>query len=233
MKNHIPKGSPELLLELNNAGCPIGGDQEALARCSAALSNPFCVQTIPDFVGRVFQRTALHTVWLFPIRVRTDHLSGTLISRFAIELPMPDYELTLDYEAERVIPKDCYDYYRPLLGRQLQNVLNEGSLIRCGYPVQGVVCGCSPQQIDEWPHDSLPVNIVLIDNRGNPASLRMEMEIIKRRGAVESRIPGHRGPDFQRLFDDDILASPGAETESLPVNPGPVAKPEGSEPHSR
>jgi hypothetical protein len=232
MKNRIPKGSPELLLELKNAGYPIGGDQEALARCSAALSNPFCVETIPYSVGRVIKLSDLHTVWLFPIRVRTDHPSGTVISRFAIEPLMPDYELTLDYEAERVIPRDQYDYYRPLLGRQLQNVLSEGIPIRCGHPVQGVVCGYSAQQIDEWPHDSIPVNFVLRDNRGNPASLRMEMEIIKRRRTVESRIVGHR-PDFQRWLNDDIPASPGAETESLLVNPRPVAKPRGSKPHSR
>jgi len=178
MKNRIFAASYERGMELIAAGCPLDYPG-ALARHSAAQRKTFRAQQLAGYAeSRIYALSELQTGYLIGLRLETERPCGTVISAWSFEPPWQDHMVIWDHEPLDIIPDGQLGAYRDLLDSPLTGVLNERRLLRRGYPVEGLVCGCSGQPVTEPGNGFVYGQLTLVDDRGNKVALRVAMRVI-------------------------------------------------------
>lgn len=183
MKNPICAASYERALDLMAAGCPIDYP-DSLPRQS------FRAEQLLGYVGsRVFVRGRLDPIYVFPLRLSTERPSGTVITNWSLELPWPDPSINWDHELADTIPPEYHNEYESLFKSRLMKVLNERRRIRCGYPVDGLLCATSFRPIEESCHDLIPAKLSFTDYLGNTVPLCIDSNIERLRRSSANRRP--------------------------------------------
>jgi hypothetical protein len=185
MTNRIFAPSYEWGLELIASCCPIDYP-DALARYSAARRTTFRVEQLARYVeSRIYALNPMQTNYLIGLRLGTDRPRGTVITDWSFMPPWQDHWVSWDYDPEDFIPKEDRGTYRSLLDSRLMRVLNDHVLLRRGYPVEGLLCGCSYQPVPESCNRSIPAKLTLVDDAGNSVDVRLIFAIV-RSGAIHS-----------------------------------------------
>jgi len=181
MKNRIFADSYERGIELIAAGCPLDFPG-ALARRSAGQRKTFRAQQLGGYAEScIYALGELQTGYLIGLRLQTDRPGGTVISDWSFVPPWEDHIVIWEYEPRDIIPDGQREAYRNLLDdSRLTGVLNERRLLRRGYPVEGLVCGCSAQPVTKRGEGFVYSQLTLVDDRGNKATLRIAMTVIPR-----------------------------------------------------
>jgi hypothetical protein len=189
MKNPICAASYEWAVKLKAAGCPIDYP-DTLPRDSAAMRKSFRAEQLPGYVtSRVYALGRLETRYVIALRLGTDRPSGTIIKNWSLESPWQDHVIDWDYEPADIIPKNDQDEYRSLVNSRLMKVLNEGRLIRRGYPVDGLLCGRSFQPIGESSHGVIPAKLSFTDDLENTVPLCIDLNIERLSRSSANRLP--------------------------------------------
>ena len=197
MKNRIFAGSYKRGIELMAAGCPLDYP-DALAGHAAAQREPFRAEQLGGYVeSRVYALGPLVTGYVIALRLGTDRPAGKVITEWGFEPPWPDHLISWDYEPLDIIPEGQRAAYASVLDSRLMGVLDEHRLLKRGYPIAGLVCGCSYQPIPESRDSLICGKFTLVDNRGNAVALRMAL-IVNRQAATRSKTSSTRAG---RIFD--------------------------------
>jgi hypothetical protein len=199
MKNRIFAASYQRGIELMAAGCPLDYP-DALAGHAAAQREPFRAEQLGGYVeSRVYGLGPLLTGYVIALRIGTDRPPGTVITEWGFAPPWPDDLISWDYEPRDIIPEGQREGYASVLDSHLMGVLNERRLLRRGYPIDGLVCGCSYQPIPESGDSLICGNFTLVDDRGNAVALRIALTVI-RYSATRSKTSSTRaGRSFDRI----------------------------------
>jgi hypothetical protein len=198
MKNRIFAGSYKRGIELMAAGCPLDYP-DALAGHAAAQREPFRAEQLRGYVeSRVYARGPLLTGYVIALRLGTDRPLGAVITEWGFAPPWPDHLISWDYEPVDVIPEGQREAYASVLDSHLMGVLNEHRLLRRGYPIDGLVCGCSCQPIPESRDSLIYGELTFVDDRENAVALRIALTVI-RQPTTHSKTPATRaGRSFDR-----------------------------------
>ena len=211
MKNRIFAASYKRGVELIAAGCPLDFPG-ALARRSAAQRKTFRAQQLGGYAeSRIYALGELQTGYLIGLRLQTDRPGGTVISDWSFVPPWEDHIVIWEYEPRDIIPDGQREAYRSLLDdSRLTGVLNERRLLRRGYPVEGLVCGCSAQPVTKRGEGFVYSQLTLVDDRGNKATLRIAMTVIPRvpRPDTFQRRTGRLFQEMHERASDDYDESP-------------------------
>jgi hypothetical protein len=179
MTKRIFAASHERGIELMAAGCPLDYP-EVLPGHSTAERKPLRVKQLAGYTeSRVYALGPLKTVYLMGLRLETDCPGGTVISKWSFVPPWQDHLVSWDYEPLDIIPKGQQGDYRDLLDTPFMGVLNERRLLRRGYPVEGLLCGCSSQPVPEAGERLVSARLTLVDDRGNTVTLRIALTVIR------------------------------------------------------
>jgi len=198
MKSRIFAASYERGIELIAAGCPLDYP-DGLARRSAAQRKTFRAQQLAGYAeSRIYALGPLQTGYLICLRIGTDRPGGTVISEWSFVPPWQNHIVIWDYEPLDIIPDGQREAYRSLLESRLTRVLNERRLLRRGYPVEGLLCGCSAQPVPELSDGFVYAQLTLVDDRGNTVALRIAMRVIPRAGTGSNEFPTRVGRRFHR-----------------------------------
>jgi hypothetical protein len=180
------------------AGCPLDYP-DALPGYSAARGKSFFAEQLAGYAeSRVYLLGPLHTGYLIALRLGTNRPSGTIISEWSFEPPWPDLQICWDYERTDIIPDGHREAYAGLFASRLMGVLNERRLLRRGYPVEGLLCGCSHQPIPESGDRSVFAKLTLVDDAGNTVSLRIPLTVVRTAATRSNTFPVFAGSQFQR-----------------------------------
>ena len=88
-----------------------------------------------------------------------------------------------------------------VLNSHLMGLLNERRLLRRGYPVDGLVCGCSYQPIPESGDSLVPRKRTLVDDRANAVALRIVLTVIRHAAIRSKTSPTRAGRGFDRMHE--------------------------------
>ena len=179
-KNRIFAASYERGIELIAAGCPLDYP-DALARRSAAQRKTFRAQQLAGYAEScIYPLGELQTGYLIGLRLESDRPDGTVISAWSFAPPWQDHIVIWDYEPQDIIPSGQREAYRSLFDSRLTGVLNERRLLRRGYPVEGLLCGCSAQPVADRGEGFVYSQLSLVDDRGNEVTLPIATRIVPR-----------------------------------------------------
>jgi hypothetical protein len=177
--NRIFAASYERGIDLIAAGCPLDYPK-ALARYAAARRTTFRAEQLNGYIeSRVYALNPMQTNYLIGLCLRTDRPAGTVISEWSFMPPWPDHCVSWDYDPEDLIPKKDRGTYRTLLDSRLMRVLNDGVLLRRGYPVEGLVCGSSYQSIPESGDGPVAAKLTLVDDVGNTVTVAIALTVVR------------------------------------------------------
>ncbi len=206
MKNRIFAASHERGMELTAAGCPLDYP-EALPGHSAARHKPFHAEQLAGYAeSRVYAISPLQTGYVIGLRLGTDRPSGTIIAEWSFVPPWPDQPICWDYEAWDIIPEGHRGAYRGLLESHLIGVLNDRCLLRRGYPVEGLLCGCSSQPIPESGEGHIFGKLTLFDNVRNKVALSIALTVVRPAATRSETFPTRAGRRYHGVRE---LASEG------------------------
>jgi hypothetical protein len=192
MTNRIVAASYERGIELIAAGCPLDYP-DALTCYSTARRKTFRAEQLNGYIeSRVYAPNPMQTNYLIGLCLRTDRPGGTVISEWSFMPPWQDHCVSWDYDPEDVIPKEDRGTYTTLLDSRLMRVLNDGVLLKRGYPVEGLVCGCSYQPIPESRDRSITAKLILVDDVGNSVTVRLILTVIRRAAACSNTTRARR-----------------------------------------
>ena len=181
MTNRIFAAFYERGLELITAGCPLDYP-DALARYSAARRTTFRAEQLAGYVeSRVYAINPMQTNYLIGLRLRTDRPGGTVISDWSFMPPWQDHWVNFDYDPEEFIREENPKTYRTLVDGRLMRVLNEGVVLKRGYPVEGLVYSCSYQPIPESGGGrSVSSKLTLVNDVGNTVAVSIALTVVLR-----------------------------------------------------
>ena len=77
-----------------------------------------------------------------------------------------------------LIPEGNLVAYEGLLKSRLMGVLNDRRQLRRGYPVEGLLCGCSFQPIPASGEGFVYGKLTLVDDVGNTVALRIALTVV-------------------------------------------------------
>ncbi|MGA2753380.1 MAG: hypothetical protein ABSE53_06390 [Terracidiphilus sp.] len=198
MKNPICAASYERAVKLMAADCYIN-HLDALPHQSAAMCEPFRVELPPGFTGsRVFVRGRLDPIYVIPARFVTERPSGMVVSDWGLELPWPDSSIIWDHLPWDVIPPKYHNEYGSLFESELMDVLNEHHRIRCGQPVDGLLCATSFRPIEESCHSVISAKLSCTDDLGNTVSRGIDFNIERLSRSSTNRLPVGRADGLLR-----------------------------------
>jgi len=221
MKNRIFAASYKRGIELIAAGCPLDYPG-ALARHSAAQRKTFRAQQLGGYAeSRIYALGELQTGYLIGLRLQTDRPGGTVISDWSFVPPWEDHIVIWEYEPRDIIPDGQREAYRSLLDdSRLIGVLNERRLLRRGYPVEGLVCGCSAQPVTKRGEGFVYSQLTLVDDRGNKATLRIAMTVIPRvpRPDTFQRRTGRLFEELHERASDDYDELPALRRDRISLS---------------
>jgi hypothetical protein len=199
MKNRIFAGSYKRGIELMAAGCPLDYP-DALAGHAAAQREPFRAEQLGGYVeSRVYALGQYMTGYVIALRLGTDRPPGTVITEWGFAPPWPDHLISWDYEPLDIIPEGQRAAYASVLDSHLMGVLNERRLLRRGYPIDGLVCGCSYQPIPESRDSLIYGKLTLVDDRENAVALRIALTVIRQAATRSKTSPTRAGRSFDRM----------------------------------
>jgi hypothetical protein len=199
MKNRIFAPSYKRGIELIAAGCPLDYP-DALAGHAAAQHKPFRAEQLGGYVeSRVYALGALLTGYVIALRLGTDRPPGTVITEWNFAPPWPDHLISWDYEPRDIIPEGQREGYASVLDSHLMGVLHERRLLRRGYPVDGLVCGCSYQPIPESADSLIYGKLTLVDDRESAIALRIALTVIRQAATRSKTSPTRAGRLFDRM----------------------------------
>jgi hypothetical protein len=199
MKNRIFAASYKRGIELIAAGCPIDYP-DALAGHAAAQHKPFRAEQLGGYVeSRVYALGTLLTGYVIALRLGTDRPSGSVITEWSFAPEWQDDLISWDYEPRDIIPERQRAAYASVLDSPLMGVLNEHRLLRRGYPIDGLVCGCSYQPIPESGDSLMHGKFTLVDDRGNTVALRIALTVIRQAATRSKTSPTRAGRLFDRM----------------------------------
>jgi hypothetical protein len=206
MTKRVFAASHERGIKLMAAGCPLDYP-EALPFHSVARRKPFRARQLDGYVeSRVYALGPLVTAYLIGLHLGTDRPSGTVISEWSFVPPWKDHLVSWDYEPLDIIPKGQRGDYKSVLDSPLMGVLNERRLLRRGYPVEGLLCGCSAQPVEEAGDGLVSAQLTFVDDRGNTIALRIALTVIRHAATRSKKSPAPAGRLFDRMHK---LASHG------------------------
>ena len=192
MKNPFFAASYESGVELMAAGCPLDYP-DALPHQS------FRVEQLPGYGdSRVYELGPFDTGWVIPVGLRTDRQSGTIISHVNFEHPWQHHDIDWECEPEDIIPEKDQVDYKHLFKSRLKGGRNQHRLIRCGCPVEGILCGRLVQPIGEYSHGFISAKLSVTDDLGNTVPLSMKLSLFRLRLSSARRFLGEAVP--HRLF---------------------------------
>jgi len=178
MKNRIFAASHERGMELTAADCPLDYP-EALPGHSAVRHKPLRAEQLGGYAeSRVYVISPLQTGYVIGLRLGTDRPSGTIIADWGFVPQWPDQLINWDYEPWDIIPEGNLVAYEGLLKSRLMGVLNDRRQLRRGYPVEGLLCGCSFQPIPESGEGFVYGKLTLVDDVGNTVALRIALTVV-------------------------------------------------------
>jgi hypothetical protein len=205
MKNRIFAASHERAKELIAAGCPLDYP-EALPGHSAARCKTSHAEQLAGYAeSRVYAISPLQTGYLIGLRLGTDRPSGTIIAEWSFTPPWPDHLIIWDYEPWDIIPAGHREAYRSFLNSRLTGVLNDRRLLRRGYPVEGLLCGCSAQPVPEPGDGLVSAKLTLVDDRGKTIALRLGLTVIRRTATWSKSSPSPVGRLQMSVASDHCL----------------------------
>src|SRR6266851_4262998 len=206
MKNRIFAASYERGIQLIAAGRPLDYP-EALPSHSAAEHKPFRAEQLAGYAeSRVYPFSPLQTRYLIGLRLGTDRPSGTIITEWSFVPRWPDQLISWDYEARDIIPEGHQEAYAGLLESRLMGVLDAHRLLRRGYPVEGLLCGCSSRPIPQSGKGFVFAKITLVDDLGNTVALRIALTVVRPAATRSDTFPTRAGRRFHGVRE---LASEG------------------------
>ena len=201
MKNRIFAGSYKRGIELMAAGCPLDYP-DALAGHAEAQREPFRAEQLRGYVeSRVYALGPLQTGYVIALRLGTDRPPGSVITEWGFAPPWPDHLINWGYEPLDIIPEGQREAYESVLDSHLMGVLNEHRLLRRGYPIEGLVCGCSYQPIPESRDSVIYGKLTLVDDRENAVALRIALTVIRQPATRSKTSPTRGGRSFDRMFE--------------------------------
>jgi hypothetical protein len=184
-KRRVWAASYERGVELAAAGCPLDY-LDALRNTSAATRKSFWAKQLTGYAHScAFVLGDSLTGYVIGLRLGTNCRSGTEIVQWNFELPWPEQRICWDYEPADIIPKLDLGSYRTVLDSRLLEILNNRSLLRRGYPVEGLLCGISNQPVAESVDGMIFGNLRLVDDKANAVTLPVDFRII-RNAAIRS-----------------------------------------------
>jgi hypothetical protein len=199
MTKRIFAASHERGIALKAAGCPLDYP-EALPGHSTAERKPLRVKQLAGYTeSRVYALGPLQTAYLIGLHLGTDRPSGTVISEWSFVPPWQDHLVSWDYEPLDIIPKGQQGDYRSILDSPLIGVMNERRLLRRGYPIEGLLCGCSCQPVPEAGDGLGSAQLTLVDDRGNTVALRIALTVIRIAATRSKTSPTPAGRLFDRM----------------------------------
>lgn len=219
MKNPICAPSYERAVELLALDCSLDY-LDALPHRSVPMRHSFQAEQLPGYVeSRVYALGPLNTGWVIPLRLSTDRPSGTIIRYSGFQPPRKDHVIDWECKPEDIILKKHWDEYSRLVNSPIMKVLNGGCRIRCGYPVEGVLCGRSVRPHGEAFHGFISAELVFTDNRENTVALCINLNVYRHRYSSDNLLLGGvagRRPTRHRLRNWLTQQAPisGPERES-------------------
>jgi hypothetical protein len=206
MARRIFGASHDRGIDLIAAGCPLDYP-EALPGYSRAQRDPFHANQLDGYAeSRVYALGPLQTAYVIGLRLWTDRPNGTVISEWRLVPRWQDHLIIWDYDPHDIIPQGHRGDYMSVLDSRLMGVLNEHRLLRRGYPVEGLLCGCSSQQVPESANGLVSARVTLVDDQENTVALRIALTVIRR---VRDRSKTLRSRPGRHLDRMDKLASDG------------------------
>lgn len=176
--NHIFGASYERGVELKAAGCPL--DYLDVLAHSEAKRKRFRVKEITGYAETcVFVFNPQRIGFAIALALDTDRSAGTIITNWTFEPPWPNHQISWDYEPQDIIPERHLEAYKSLLKSRLTEVLNDRRLLRRGYPVRGLLCGCAFQPIPEPGDGAVSGELVLVDDIGNVVATRINLAVVR------------------------------------------------------
>jgi hypothetical protein len=113
------------------------------------------------------------------LRLGTDRPAGTVITEWSFAPPWQDDLISWDFGPLDIIPEGQRAAYASVLDSRLMGVLDECRLLKHGYPIDGLVCGCSYQPIPESRESLIYGKLTLVDDRENAVALRIALTVIR------------------------------------------------------
>jgi hypothetical protein len=179
MTNRIFAASYERGIELIAAGCPLDYP-DALAHHSTARRKTFRAEQLNGyFESGIYALNSMQTNYVIGLRLGTDRPGGTVISDWSFMPPWQDHWVNFDYDPEEFIREETPKTYRTLVDGRLMRVLNEGVVLRRGYPVEGLLCGISFQPVPESANHYVTAKLTLADDIGNSVAVRLVFTIVR------------------------------------------------------
>jgi len=217
MNNPICAASYERAVELRAAGC-LMPYADSLPHLLALMRSFHAEQLYGDFVSRVYVLGPLGTCYVIALRVGTERPSGTVIVDWSFKPPWRDDSIDWNCEPEDVIPERDRDEYRSLFKSRLMKTLNGRQLISRGHPVDGLLCGRSPQAIRESFQGEMSAELSFTDDLGKSVPLPIQLTIDRTSEARANRVPvgGTRRRVFTGPRDFEVLDQVGKPEEALP-----------------
>ena len=185
--NRIFAASYQRGLELTAAGCPIDRP-DALAGRSDARRKPLRVKQLAGYTeSAVYKFVNGQAVYVIAVGLETDHTGGIIIDDWRFEPPWQNQAISWDYAPLDLIPKSELGGYRPFLDSRLMDVLNDRRLLRRGYPVEGLLCGCAFQEVPESARYAVG-KLTLTDDAGDVVSTPIKLTITRLPDLSKKRI---------------------------------------------
>ena len=179
MANKILAASYERGVELAAAGCPLDY-LDALRGDSAFGSKSFWAKQLPGYAeSRTYVLGPSLTGFVIGLRLGTNCGSGTEIAQWNFVPPWPEHHIDWNYDPTDIIPKLDLGSYRSVLDPRLLKILNGRSMLRRGYPVEGLLCGFSDQPVREPGNGLVSGKLRLVDENGNVVTLGIDLRVYR------------------------------------------------------
>jgi hypothetical protein len=201
MTKRIFAASYERGVQLIDAGCPIPYP-DTLPRHPIARRNLFHAEQLDGYAeSRVYAVGPLLTVYVIGLRLWTDRSSGTTFSDWSFDPPWADHLVSWDYEPADIIPGRDRDDYTRLLDSRLMGVMNDHRALRRGYPVEGLLCGCSSQPVPETRDIFVAGKLILVDDLENTVALRIALATDRPAASWSHKFPMDAGRRLDRMHE--------------------------------
>jgi hypothetical protein len=182
MTKRVFAASYQRSIDLTDAGCPLDYPVRRTA---------FYAEQLAGYAeSRIYSLGSGQTSYVIGVRLRTDASAGTIITDWGIVLPWSDHLVSWDYTPEDTIPKAYWPAYESIVDSRLMAVLNEGHLLGRGRPIDGLLCGYSPQPIPESSGDWVSARLTLVNDVGETVALGIRLADFSAPAKRSNALPG-------------------------------------------
>jgi len=159
--------------ELIAVGCPLDYPDALAPR-----RKPFHVEQLAGYVeSRVYAIGPMQTGYVIGLRLWTD-AAQIVIAEWDFAPPWENHLVSWNYDPRDIIPENHLAPYESVLHSRLRGILDEHHSLRRGYPVEGLLCGCSSQPIPE-SDPSVVGELIVQNHAGNKVALHVTLAIVR------------------------------------------------------